>query len=194
MKQEIEIELKNLMTKDEFSQLIKHFSIPESSFKKQINYYFDTTDFNLKQNHCALRIRHKSNTYTLTLKEPYEEGLLESHETLTEEEAQQLMDGKEFTSNDILNHIESKYGISKLSIEYLGSLETTRSEYPYKSGLLVFDHSKYLGKEDYELEFEVPERTQGEREFNDLLQTFSIPQRKTPNKIQRFFDYKQSKS
>ncbi|MCF6136863.1 CYTH domain-containing protein [Pseudalkalibacillus berkeleyi] len=192
MKQEIEIELKNLVTNDEFSQLIHHFSIPENSFKNQTNYYFDTNNFDLKQNHCALRIRRKSNTYTLTLKEPYEEGLLESHESLTKENALQLIDGKAFSSSEILKHIESKYGISKLSIEYLGSLETKRSEYPYKSGLLVLDHSKYLGKEDYELEFEVPERTQGEMEFNDLLKTFSIPQRKTPNKIQRFFDYKKS--
>ncbi len=74
MTQEIEIEFKNIVTKEEFDTLCKSFSI--EAFTKQVNHYFETPDFSLKEAGSALRIRHKGATYTLTLKQPAEIGLL----------------------------------------------------------------------------------------------------------------------
>lgn len=52
-----------------------------------MNHYFETPDFSLKEAGSALRIRHKGETYTLTLKQPAEIGLLETHQVVTEDEA-----------------------------------------------------------------------------------------------------------
>ena len=84
MTQEIEIEFKNIVTEDEFSTLCQSFSI--NAFTKQVNHYFETPSFSLKEAGSALRIRHKGETYTLTLKQPAEVGLLETHQVVTEDE------------------------------------------------------------------------------------------------------------
>ncbi len=191
MKQEIEIELKNLVIEDEFNELISAFSITDDTFKKQTNYYFDTETFTLKEKGCALRIRHKEDHYTFTLKRPHGDGLMESHEKLSDADAVRLINGEPITTSDMIRYLEDTFEIDPDQLICLGSLVTTRAEQTYKSGLLVFDHSAYLGTEDYELEYEVSERKQGEKEFKQLLETYHIPQRKTPNKIERFFKQKQ---
>ncbi len=56
-----------------------------------MNHYFETPSFSLKEAGSALRIRHKGATYTLTLKQPAEVGLLETHQVVTEEEARMMM-------------------------------------------------------------------------------------------------------
>ena len=57
-----------------------------------MNHYFETPDFSLKEAGSALRIRHKGETYTLTLKQPAEIGLLETHQVVTEDEAKMMME------------------------------------------------------------------------------------------------------
>lgn len=49
MTQEIEIEFKNLLTKSEFQKLSEALGMKKHDFKRQINHYFDTKDFSLKQ-------------------------------------------------------------------------------------------------------------------------------------------------
>ncbi|WP_257349132.1 CYTH domain-containing protein [Pseudalkalibacillus decolorationis] len=193
MKQELEIELKNLVTIDEFKQLLTHFKLPSSSFVEQTNYYFDTEDFRLKGLGCALRIRKKKDEYTFTLKQPEGDGLLESHESLNDEDALNYISGHLTDKSEMVNLIKSNFNIDPSSLLFLGSLKTTRAETCFKSGLLVFDHSEYLGHEDFEIEFEVPDFLQGRNEFEQLFAQFSIPIRETPNKIRRFFRVKNMK-
>ncbi|WP_221563862.1 CYTH domain-containing protein [Alkalihalobacillus sp. TS-13] len=190
MKQEIEIELKNLVTEEEFNSLCAAFSISDDSFIEQTNHYFDTEDFSLKEKGCALRIRHKKNNYTFTLKRPQDDGLLEAHEVLSEATALNLINGRRVDPSEMLDLLEDTFGIESSKLKCLGSLVTSRVERAYKSGLLVFDHSTYLGTEDFELEYEVGDRKTGEQEFHNLLETYHIPQRNTPNKIERFFNRK----
>ena len=54
----------------------------------------------------------------------------------------------------------------------------------------MLDHSRYLNKEDYEIEVEVTNAEEGFRSFQKLLASHQIPVRKTPNKIKRFYDQK----
>ncbi len=49
MTQEIEIEFKNLLTKSEFLKLSEALCMKKHDFKQQVNHYFDTKDFSLKQ-------------------------------------------------------------------------------------------------------------------------------------------------
>src|SRR5690625_3217904 len=82
MAQQIEIELKNILTKAEYNNLLNALPFPKQPIW-QTNHYFDTKGMALKEKHCSLRIRHKQGQYTLTLKEPLPVGLLETNDQLT---------------------------------------------------------------------------------------------------------------
>lgn len=189
MSQEIEIECKNMLTTQEFEQLCSHFEIGGSDFTRQDNHYFDTPEFMLKNKGCALRIREKNNRSTLTLKQPYPDGLLETHQSLTGEQAEAAINGARLPDGEVIDLLSSM-NIPVSSLKLLGTLSTKRAEFTYEDGLLVLDHSFYLDTEDYELEYESSERARGEKTFHDLLNTFGIPVRETDNKIRRFFTRK----
>jgi uncharacterized protein YjbK len=125
----------------------------------------------------------------MTLKQPASVGLLETNQIIGEEEATiAIRDGK--LPNGIIQHLIEDYQISFPTIEYFGSLTTERVEIEYRQGLLVLDHSIYLGKEDYELEYEVKNYQAGEKIFIELLNQLKIPIRQTENKILRFYNRK----
>jgi uncharacterized protein YjbK len=189
MKQEIEIEFKNLLTEEEFRLLLIEYSLSESQFTLQQNHYFDTASFSLKETGAALRIRYKKGVYTLTLKQPLEEGILETHQSLSNEEANNMLTGGSLVQGDVYSIVQSLQ-VDPTSIIYLGTLETNRAEVQYRDGTLVFDHSHYLNKDDFELEYEATHFKQGQEDFATLLKKYGIPTRKTENKIRRFFNEK----
>lgn len=158
MTQEIEIEFKNIVTKEEFDTLCKSFSI--EAFTKQVNHYFETPDFSLKEAGSALRIRHKGATYTLTLKQPAEIGLLETHQVVTEDEAKMMMETNTIIQGAVVDQLH-KLQIPVSALTYMGSLTTERAETLFKDGTLVFDHSFYYNHDDYEIEFEVQDEETG---------------------------------
>lgn len=189
MTQNIEIEFKNMLTKIEYERFLKDFKIDKNQIFSQENHYFDTPDFALKSKGSALRIRNKGGNYEMTLKQPASVGLLETNQIIGEEEATMAIhDGK--LPNGIIQLLIEDYQISFPTIEYFGSLTTERVEIEYRQGLLVLDHSIYLCKEDYELEYEVKNYQAGEKIFIELLNQFKIPIRKTENKILRFYNRK----
>ncbi|MGR6002090.1 CYTH domain-containing protein [Bacillus cereus] len=191
MTQEIEIEFKNIVTKEEFDTLCKSFSI--EAFTKQVNHYFETPDFSLKEAGSALRIRHKGATYTLTLKQPAEIGLLETHQVVTEDEAKMMMETNTIIQGAVVDQLH-KLQIPVSALTYMGSLTTERAETLFKDGTLVFDHSFYYNHDDYEIEFEVQDEETGKVAFIHLLTQHNIPVRHTNNKVKRFFLAKQKKA
>ncbi|MEI5906542.1 CYTH domain-containing protein [Bacillus spongiae] len=186
MSQEIEIEFKNMLTKDEFNRLKHHFSIKENQFSIQVNDYFDTPTFALKQLGCALRIRKKNQKTVLTLKQPLQVGLLETHQPISN------LDREHFIQSGHLPDGEVKEALLLLSstikkLVHFGDLQTNRAEFNYKGGLLVLDHSTYLNTQDFELEYEVQNPETGSENFLSLLDELNIPIRKSDNKIKRFY-------
>ncbi|KAF2422825.1 CYTH domain-containing protein [Bacillus subtilis] len=186
MSQEIEIEFKNMLTKQEFKNIAAALQLTEKDFTDQKNHYFDTDSFALKQKHAALRIRRKNGKYVLTLKEPADVGLLETHQQLSEVSDLAGFSVPEGPVKDQLHKLQ----IDTDAIQYFGSLATNRAEKETEKGLIVLDHSRYLNKEDYEIEFEAADWHEGRQAFEQLLQQFSIPQRETKNKILRFYEEK----
>lgn len=186
MKQEIEIEFKNLLRKEEFNNLVTTFHL-ENSFISQTNHYFDTPTFSLKDANSALRIREKNSTFTMTLKQPNDIGLLETHEKISEELANNIMISGYVFPESIITQLQTLQ-INVEELEYFGSLTTNRAEIPYKDGLLVLDHSTYHGVEDYEVEYEVADEEIGKQNFLSLLKENKIEIKKTDNKIKRFFN------
>ncbi|PEV97418.1 CYTH domain-containing protein [Bacillus cereus] len=191
MTQEIEIEFKNMVTEEEFETLCKSFSI--EAFTKQVNHYFETPHFSLKEAGSALRIRHKGETYTLTLKQPAEVGLLETHQVITEDEAKMMMETNTIIQGIVVDQLY-KLQIPVSALTYMGSLTTERSETLFEGGTLVFDHSFYYNHDDYEIEFEVQDEESGKAAFINLLTKHNIPVRHTNNKVKRFFLAKQNKA
>ncbi|WP_071393922.1 CYTH domain-containing protein [Bacillus tuaregi] len=187
MSQNIEIEFKNMLEKEEFEYLMAEFQLTPADFFKQENHYFDTRSFSLKQKGCALRIREKQGQFEMTLKEPHPDGLLETNERLTKEEAHRLLQNGQIEAGIITTQL-SKLGINIKDLHYFGTLMTERAEVPYKGGLLVLDSSSYLTVKDYEVEYEVTNRNTGKAIFLQLLREQKIPIRKTENKIKRFYD------
>jgi len=187
MSQNIEIEFKNMLEKEEFERLLTAFQLTPSDFFRQENHYFDTKDFSLKQERCALRIREKQGQYEMTLKEPHPEGLLETNEMLTPKQAQMLLNGGQLHDGIIHQQI-TKLGININSLHYFGTLVTERAETTYQGGLLVLDSSSYLNVKDYEVEYEVSNRETGKSIFLQLLSDNHIPIRKTENKVKRFYE------
>ncbi|MBA9025175.1 CYTH domain-containing protein [Peribacillus huizhouensis] len=192
MNQHLEIEFKNILTKEEFQLLVQNFSVKKTDFTYQENHYFDTPQFSLKENESALRIRHKKGNYELTLKQPAKEGLLETNQLLSKEEAHSLLQGSRIPNGDIATLI-GEMGIHS-DVQFFGTLATNRAEFPYQGGLLVLDHSLYLNTEDFEVEFEVTNTLEGKEIFEKLLKSLQIPIRKTENKVRRFYNAKQKQN
>ncbi|MBG9449951.1 hypothetical protein ABE67_11545 [Cytobacillus firmus] len=191
----IEIEFKNMITTDEFTALMNFLNLRSEDFSEQENHYFDTPDFLLKEKGSALRIRQKYGSFELTLKQPHPEGLLETNEDLSESEAAEMIQTGKIPREQIKKSIE-ELGIKTDNLRYFGTLTTKRAEKEYNKGLAVLDHSRYLNKEDFEIEFEVDDQKEGQMVFLNLLQQLNIPVRKTENKIKRFYNekYRQQKA
>nr|WP_285801469.1 CYTH domain-containing protein [Exiguobacterium sp. s168] len=183
----MEIEFKNLLSEQEYLSLFTHYASTKQPIW-QANDYFDTPDFELRKKGAALRIREKKQGLVLTLKQPHEKGLLETHVTLSSTEAEDLFKYGLIHSEEMNKQLKS-FDLQG-SLEHLGRLETERIETVLPEGLLVLDKSRYLGHTDYELEFEVSNFEQGQKDFERLLSEHDIPKRKTKNKIVRFMERK----
>lgn len=188
MSQQLEIEFKNLLTKEEYTFLLQHFNISEEQIQQQENHYFDTPDFQLKKALSGLRIRVLPDTIECTLKErSSQHGHLETTDNLTAELAAEMLQGTIFSAPSV----EQRLHALQIPIEQLqlfGSLITKRVEIDYQGGTLVFDHSFYLQCEDYEVEYETKDEKIGKSIFEQLLRNFGIEKRRTPKKIARFVE------
>jgi len=184
--QEIEIERKNLLTKDEFTRCLAHYNQDLAQAKKQINHYFETSDFQLKARGAALRIREKGSAFTMTLKEPHEDALLETHAALSALEMQQFIDQQGEFPVSISNAL-NRLSIDQSALSYQGKLSTERIELREGTCLIVLDKSNYHGQTDYELEIEGPSVTLVEAKLSQVLSDIAITKKHTPNKIARFY-------
>ncbi|MDL4842935.1 CYTH domain-containing protein [Aquibacillus rhizosphaerae] len=186
MAQEIEIEFKNLLTETEYEQLLQYFEFKKEDAIIQTNHYFETKDFKLKEKNSALRIREKNHLFQLTLKEPHPEGLLETHDTLSEAEAHSWFNNDIIPKPHVAKQL-NQLGVDFADLHYGGKLSTHRLETTYKDTTIVLDYSSYSNTSDYELEIEAKNKNHGETIFNNLLNEHNIPKRVTPNKIKRFY-------
>jgi uncharacterized protein YjbK len=197
MSQEIEIEVKSLVTEQAFHHLIQKVNYSVEHAVTQKNHYFETADFILKNKKSALRIREKEGTYTLTLKEPNkkpeQEGLLETHQMLSLNEAEHAINTGELPSGEVCEQLK-QLGVNVDSLTYLGTLTTSRIEGEYENGILCFDKSTYLDQVDYEVEFEGSTLSHAHSVIENLLSSANLSQAPTPNKVERFFDRKQQLS
>lgn len=187
MARELEIEFKNMLNKEEFNALCRKFGRDDASFFKQVNDYFDTPTFGLKSKKSALRIRHVNDQHDFTLKQPHDGVVLETHQTLSEDENKALIQYGVMPSGEVEQAI-ARLGIDVDQLLHIGELVTKRTEFPYQKGKLFLDCSSYLDRHDYELEYEAEEPLSGEQIFHSLLLESAIPRRPSKNKILRLYE------
>ena len=186
MAQQLEIEFKNLLTKQQYEQLLQTFQIPKDAIKRQTNHYFDTPTNALRNIKSGLRIRQIGSYYECTLKEKSaEHAHLETTDELTAEQAEQMLLGKGFFATEVAKRLDF-HNIPLNELALFGSLTTDRVEITYKDGLLVFDHSYYLQCDDYEVEYETNDAKKGNAIFDEFLRQHNIKKCKTDKKIARF--------
>lgn len=187
MSKQLEIEFKNMLSKQQFEALKNAFSLTESDFHTQANHYFDTPDFALKAQKCGLRIREVADRFECTLKEPAAGiGLLETTDLLTADAVRDVIEhGQAIDAPEVHARLVAR-GIDEQNLQLLGTLSTTRAEINYKGGLLVLDHSVYADTEDYELEYEVADEQAFKQIFLDLLAQFDISLHPAQKKVARF--------
>ncbi|QHS21698.1 CYTH domain-containing protein [Virgibacillus sp. MSP4-1] len=187
MHEEIEIEFKNMLTRAEYHNLLNAFHLDKQTALKQVNHYFETNDLHLKNKGSALRIRKKNGRYVFTLKEPHQDGLLETHADISSHDLTSCKNGTMLVPENIKKRLIA-LEIPVDQLKYMGELQTLRLEKEWHTCLLVFDHSFYADTEDFELELEAPGLEYGREVFDQLLRDFNIKEKPTKNKIQRFFD------
>ncbi len=133
----LEFEKKVMLTPKEY-EFLKKYRYAAAENAVQINYYYDTDDFELNRKEITCRIREKNGICTATVKE------------------HRLKGGDCSVENS--NAVKDRYDDSifrEMGLCCQGSLETFRSTYTPVSGLkIMLDRSAYLGTVDYELEIE----------------------------------------
>lgn len=191
MEKEIEIEFKNMLTKDEFQQLLTTY-FPDTPAFSQTNCYFDTLDNALKKKAMGLRLRKRQGKNECTLKVPTSNtnAFQEITDSLTEKEINTLIKEERVPlGRDVANYLES-IGISVTDLKMIGFLTTYRREKKLNNEcLLVLDESHFGKIIDYELEMEVTDLKKGELFFNDFLIKEGIKRHPASKKIARMIKY-----
>lgn len=145
----IEQEIKSLISE---SMFLKYKNILDglTTYARilQINYYFDTPNFQLNSLGNTLRIRQKENQLMLQYK--YEKQYTGIQKTCKEFEVALQRFPSYISSNDF------PCGIIEPdpSYRFVGNLITERLDYLYAETDISLDKSYYLGKCDYEIEIE----------------------------------------
>lgn len=184
MKQ-LEIELKTLVSKENYLKLCAFYQLTDNQFHTQTNIYFDTSDRKLQKQKCALRIRRYADYGELTLKSPQTVGLLETTDTLTLAETNRCIQKQLIFANGTVANELQKLNIEPNDLLVLANLTTRRAEFSIEEGLLALDESWYNQQHDYELELEVTDATKGKIAFENYLKQHELPFLPAESKIMR---------
>ncbi len=152
MKHEVELELKTIITQQQFEKLASFYQPLE--FVEQHNYYYVTDDLS----HYGFRVRVRNGEKLFTLKN-YVNGTTYEYEKVFTGE---IDDDPEII--DVLDqfHVQKPYTL-------FGELITERAVYDNGFAELCFDINHYNGLTDYELEYEVQQPHDHQKAFLEIL-------------------------
>ena len=169
----IEIEAKVLVSKEDYEKLLDSFPIDKPAIV-QTNYYLDSNDRILKKYGMILRIRHVGDVYTLTMKAPLAEGLLEKNQRLTGHEFDLLFNDNIFPKGEIYDFLDVLH-LDPKELHILAHLTTERKETEYKDTIVDISKNTYSGQIDYELECDSDAAVKSEKTLEEICTKFNIP-------------------
>src|SRR5699024_8261621 len=155
-----------------------------------MNYYFDTSNKDLKYQNSALRVRITDSTNEMTLKVPYQGFLMENNLHLSNNKASEIINNKQIVLSSF-NSPDNDFSFLDQKIKdstfYLfNSYQTKRFEKSVKNHLIVLDETTFQnGVINYELEVESNDEDEGRKFFESNLRTYGVTIRKTRPKNQR---------
>ncbi|MBQ0065677.1 MAG: CYTH domain-containing protein [Firmicutes bacterium] len=178
MYNQIEKELKILVTKEEYEKIVKsyEFTNPWS----QTNTYYDTSDGYVKSLNGACRIRTIGEKKIFTLKIRIS---ADSHIELEKEVNTNTM--AEITDEEVLGWL-NKYEIPASELQPKMSFTTNRRLCDLEKAELCADETIFDSHIDYEIEYEYKKPHDGIPAFNELLSVIGKEYEKNcPSKIAR---------
>lgn len=165
VKEFVEQEYKGLITEADYFRLLGKYSPPIAG---QVNYYFDTPDFDLHKKGFTLRLREKSGEWELTLKTGdgiVDESIKNNNTAVKNEYTQKLTQKPNlhrviFLTNILHNCGAEEFfktvlkGVRVEMLRSIGCLVTNRSKIEVGKKFVELDKNYYLNFTDYEIEFE----------------------------------------
>mgnify|MGYP005763673647 CR=1 FL=1 len=164
MQQNLEIEFKMLVSRDQFETLKQRCQPLQLTV--QTNVYYDCTP-SAARRRIAMRIRDVEGRHWFTCKVPSDNGVMEYELPLQENSAQALRIPP-------VQSLFDQLGLT-LPVHETGRMTTWRYHRRYPLGELCLDYSLINGHDDYEIEFEVSgDPQQGKAFFMALLRQAGI--------------------
>lgn len=169
----IEIESKVLLKRADYEKLKKNLEFVPA-VKIQSNYYLDSEDRVLKKYGMIVRLRTREGNAKLTMKAPLSEGLLEKNQTMSLQEATQMIRNNKLPEGEIRDFLEMLH-INPNSLLILAELTTERREGVYEGNKINISKNTYGDTIDYELECDSDSKVKSEKALEDLCTKFKIP-------------------
>ena len=190
---EIEIEFKNLLTKDQYASLFEKYDLKNSGEIINKNFYYDDADESFKKIGAALRIRYTNKKTEMTLKVKGETQNVEINVPLDEKYPKEPT-VLPILPNEIIAELE-RMSVKIKTPMLIQKIETLRHEVTLEEGLLVLDETTFINDiVDYELEFETKDYETGLIAFEKLLAENNIDKNPTEPKIARAVEYSKRKN
>ncbi len=169
----IEIEAKVLLKRTDYEKLKKNLEfIP--AVKIQSNYYLDSNDRVLKKYGMIVRLRTREGNAKLTLKAPLSEGLLEKNQSMSLQEATNMIRSNKIPEGEIRDFLETLH-INPESLSILAELITERREGVYNETKINISKNTYGDTIDYEIECDSDSKTKSEKTLEEICAKFKIP-------------------
>ena len=190
---EIEIEFKNLLTKDQYTSLFEKYDLKNSEEIINKNFYYDDADESFKKIGAALRIRYTNKKTEMTLKVKGETQNVEINVPLDERYPKEPT-VLPILPNEIIAELE-RMNVKIKTPMLIQKIETLRHEITLEEGLLVLDDTTFINDVvDYELEFETKDYETGLIAFEKLLEKNNIDKNPAKPKIARAVEYSKWKN
>lgn len=164
MNENLEIEYKVLLTKEQFDTLVSQYD--DVHFIRQVNTYYDTKNLDIRKNYGSMRIREKEGKFIFTLKKHTTDGLLEFEKLVPSNDVSAFDD---LEIKELFRDMKIDQPIVKLT-----SLTTDRAVIFNGYAEICLDHNFYNGKEDYEIEYEYKKDHDGKKMFQEILDTINV--------------------
>jgi len=166
----IEKEYKVMLDINQYNRILEWLQKEYSErFRRfiQINYYYDTPDWELDRLGITLRVRHKEDSLSVELKRKIES---ERHLNVSQELSDKIDKLPLVLKADQLSWRDIPGGYDEFALQ--GSLVTERVSCAIKDGLRIdLDKNFYLGIVDYEVEIEYESNL--EKEASELAALFT---------------------
>lgn len=185
MSQNIEIEAKSLISKQDYEKLLLKYKEIYHPYV-QVNHLLNPKDIPLSKSMIACRIRNKDDFIEFTIKIQLDEGKLEINQELSPKEFDEFINKGITPKGEVHDELIKRHICNPNNLEVFALLTTTRFDIPGDGYLLSVDKSEYLDVIDYEVECESTSMENALKHLQNFLNKENIPfKRNTKSKLKR---------